>query len=148
MAAAASSTTALPPPAPGSNPKAAKNAGPVVAAATATHAGAKTPASALGVSASVGHDHWANDVLSVVPTPVNESSDDKSSVDDPADLVARKVLEKKRKFHAGRLLELKNLPDGCSEQVRQEKTFYILVSFSSSLAPGKMHFLAGVKLLV
>ena len=35
----------------------------------------------------------------------------------PADPVAQKILEKKRKFHTGRVLELKNLPDGCTEQV-------------------------------
>ena len=32
--------------------------------------------------------------------------------------IERRVLEKKRKFHTGRQLELKNLPEGCTEQVR------------------------------
>jgi hypothetical protein len=36
---------------------------------------------------------------------------------DKATLVKRKVLERKRKFHTGRPLELKNLPEGCTEQV-------------------------------
>merc|ERR1739838_318716 len=36
---------------------------------------------------------------------------------DSVEVVKAKVLEKKRKFHTGRSLELKNLPDGCVEQV-------------------------------
>lgn len=35
--------------------------------------------------------------------------------------VSVKVLEKKRKFHSGRPLELKNLPDGCTDQVGRER---------------------------
>ena len=98
------------------------------------------------VSASVGHDHWANDVLKAVDKAKSSSGSTASGsnspesycdgasdggglsrppavVVHPADLVASvkaKVLEKKRKFHTGRSLELKNLPDGCVEQVRSE----------------------------
>ena len=99
------------------------------------------------VSASVGHDHWANDVLKAVDKAKSSSGSTASGSNSPesdcdgasdggglsrptavvavhpADLVASvkaKVLEKKRKFHTGRSLELKNLPDGCVEQVRTE----------------------------
>jgi hypothetical protein len=89
----------------------------------------------LAVSASVGHDNWASDVLSAVH--VNEAisengekpPDEVNQLDpvvqqdepvDPATAVARLVAEKKRKFHSGRMLELKNLPDGCTEQVRKK----------------------------
>ena len=99
------------------------------------------------VSASVGHDHWANDVLKAVDKAKSSSGSTASgsnspessycdgasdgggprptaAVAHPADIVASvkaKVLEKKRKFHTGRSLELKNLPDGCVEQVREHK---------------------------
>ena len=91
------------------------------------------------VSASVGHDHWANDVLKAVDKANSEaggsgSNSPESSYCDSADghvqqslsvnlgeeAVKAKVLERKRKFHTGRSLELKNLPDGCVEQVRKE----------------------------
>ena len=87
------------------------------------------------VSASVGHDHWANDVLKAVDKAKAESIDGSAgsnspesycdsetgvsrfNVDNSVEVVKAKVLEKKRKFHTGRSLELKNLPDGCVEQV-------------------------------
>ena len=90
------------------------------------------------VSASVGHDHWANDVLKAVdkaasidgsagsnsPESYCDSENGGQRVVGPCGLlensveaVKSKVLEKKRKFHTGRSLELKNLPDGCVEQV-------------------------------
>lgn len=94
------------------------------------------------VSASVGHDHWANDVLKAVDKAKSSSGSTASGSNSPessycdaasdgggrpavlvpatdsAASVKAKVLEKKRKFHTGRCLELKNLPDGCVEQVR------------------------------
>ena len=81
------------------------------------------------VSASVGHDHWANDVLNKVTSGSSGSNSPESYCDgasdhgghrvlDSAEAIKAKVLEKKRKFHTGRCLELKNLPDGCVEQVR------------------------------
>ncbi len=103
------------------------------------------------VSASVGHDHWANDVLKAVDKGLGngsqspgsnspesyygDSASDSGRVDSAqvglgggtastsatsskAEVIKLKVLEKKRKFHTGRCLELKNLPDGCVEQVR------------------------------
>lgn len=108
----------------------------VAAAATAVSDAAKkaNAAPSLGVSASVGHDHWANDVLSAV----SEDRDAKqnaecnggtatpsvpavaatvSAAPPKVDAVAEKILQKKRQFHSGRVLELKNLPDGCTEQV-------------------------------
>ena len=127
----------------------------------------------VGVSASVGHDHWANDVLNAVSgsapggasvnsaggttgsglgsgsnSPGSTSSGGCGEARSPtntvssydtednfttgthqtsgsnevgtvslAETVRRKVLERKRKFHTGRPLELKNLPEGCTEQV-------------------------------
>ena len=96
----------------------------------------------VGISASVGHDNWASDVIhSVVSnkggsssagcsgsgsnspdslhSPVSsgyEPSSDKC-LNEHSAYVALKVRERKRKFHCGRTLELKNLPDGCNEQV-------------------------------
>ena len=82
------------------------------------------------VSASVGHDHWANDVLKAVDKAASYdgsagSNSPESYCDsetggrllDSVEVIKAKVLEKKRKFHTGRSLELKNLPDGCVEQV-------------------------------
>ena len=88
------------------------------------------------VSASVGHDHWANDVLKAVDKAKAESIDGSAGSNSPesycdsetggrfvdsvgssVEVVKAKILEKKRKFHTGRSLELKNLPDGCVEQV-------------------------------
>ncbi len=81
----------------------------------------------LGVSASVGHDHWANDVLSAVEEQKEEAAAAAATSSEESPVVqettatalspAAKVLERKRKFHSGRALELKNLPDGCTEQV-------------------------------
>ncbi len=121
----------------------------------------RDPSPPLGVSASVGHDDWASDVLSAVPVaaapeqppPPHPAAVEASSLptvavpsqtvpsdppkvvkveesarapvpeepDPPLDPVARLVLDKKRKFHAGRMLEVKNLPD-CTEQVGQQQT--------------------------
>ncbi len=119
----------------------------------------RDPSPPLGVSASVGHDDWASDVLSAVPVAaapeqpppphpaaveasslptvavpsqtvpsdppkvvkVEESTPVPEEPDPPLDPVARLVLDKKRKFHAGRMLEVKNLPD-CTEQVGQQQT--------------------------
>lgn len=63
-----------------------------------------------GVSAFVGQLPWAEDIF------VNENA---SKVNDKEQEVKLKVLEKKKKFHQGRPLELKNLPEGCTQQVRQ-----------------------------
>ena len=141
----------------------------------------------VGVSASVGHDHWANDVVNAViggapgslsvnsaggttgsglgsgsnspggstssggcgearsPTntvssyetednyntqhaTTNEIGPTNATVD-KAILVKRKILERKRKFHTGRPLELKNLPEGCTEQVSK---FNFYAPFESS----------------
>ena len=85
----------------------------------------------VGISACVGHDNWASDVIhSVVSnkgtstgsgsnspdsshSPASTSGYDLSEKclnDDHGAYVSRKVREKKRKFHSGRPLELKNLP--------------------------------------
>ena len=114
------------------------------------------PLPPVGVSASVGHDHWANDVLNVVaagPASSQGSNSPGSSRSEPrspsdhedggpgaggllgphhsdSDLsVERRVLEKKRKFHTGRQLELKNLPDGCTEQVQTQLDYIKKLTF-------------------
>lgn len=68
----------------------------------------------------MGHDLCH--VLSAVEAPTAPESRDIRSTSPPPpqteeDPVAKLVLEKKRKFHSGRPLEIKNLPDGCTEQV-------------------------------
>jgi len=81
----------------------------------------------LGVSASVGHDHWAQHALSAVhpaPATTTAAEDESKSASGPETSgslpsVAERVAERRRKFHSGRQLELKNLPDGCTEQVSQ-----------------------------
>ena len=71
-------------------------------------------------SVSVGQDDWAHQVIDNV---VGDSSDTHSDNDtqetaNNEDSVANKILEKKRLFHESRFLELKNLPDGVTEQVK------------------------------
>ena len=122
----------------------------------------------LGVSASVGHDHWASDVLSAVkggaeeppppppPAPARPRSESPPPrAASPSDPVARLVLERKKRFHSGRMLEVKNLPDECTEQVGSNEfpTFscfcFLFVScwrggatFSLATSPfGPSHFL-------
>ena len=74
----------------------------------------------VSVSAYVGHDQLISNVFgnsdpSSVPDEKPEAA--VAPADGEGDPVSRLVVEKKRKFHSGRLLELKNLPDGCTEQV-------------------------------
>ena len=89
----------------------------------------------VGISACVGHDNWASDVIHSVVTNKGSSSgstspessqspvfsgfdlSDKYGHVDPVVQVSLRVRERKRKFHSGRPLELKNLPDNCNEQV-------------------------------
>ena len=82
----------------------------------------------VSVSAYVGHDHcgvFSNVFGDSVPPSSSAAAvvDDKPesaavpAAEGEGDAVSRLVAEKKRKFHSGRLLELKNLPDGCTEQV-------------------------------
>ncbi len=94
-------------------------------------------AAVVGVSASVGHDNWASDVIQAVvskgpgsgagsdspesstsPVSVFQSTPDQRSPEHCNEWIQCQVNERKRKFHSGRPLELKNLPDGCTEQVR------------------------------
>ena len=92
----------------------------------------------VGISACVGHDNWASDVIHSVVSNKGSSSGSTSPESshspvlsgydvtdkyvhpvDPVVLVRQKVRDRKRKFHSGRPLELKNLPDNCNEQVGQ-----------------------------
>ena len=116
--------------------------------------GATPPPGVISASASVGHDHWANEVLSAVQpessssggtaesdgakvnggktaekpvkqeTPSAKAATKPPVASTPAGRVAQVIATKKRQFHSGRFLELKNLPDGCTEQVGTR--FYFL----------------------
>ena len=61
---------------------------------------------------SVGRDDWANQVINNVVGHLEDEEPVKK-----VDAVQLKIEEKKRLFHTGRLLELKNLPDGVTDQV-------------------------------
>ena len=62
---------------------------------------------------SVGRDDWANQVINNVVGNLDEEAPNNATVN----VNAAKIEQKKRLFHTGRLLELKNLPDGVTEQV-------------------------------
>ena len=72
-------------------------------------------------SVSVGGGDWASEVLSnVVPDQKQEEEEPKVQEEvkeSPEEQVRKIVLEKKRLFHSQRCLELKNLPEGVTEQV-------------------------------
>ena len=72
-------------------------------------------------SISVGKDDWANQVINNVVGSNDENDnceDDKKDHVKQLDSVQEQILEKKRLFHKTRFLELKNLPDGVTEKVR------------------------------
>jgi len=62
-------------------------------------------------SVSVGQDDWANQVIDNVVGNSQEWGEPRE------DILKKTILEKKRLFHNNRYLELKNLPDGVTEQV-------------------------------
>ena len=70
---------------------------------------------------SVGGGDWASEVLSnVVPDQQHEDEPKvqaEEADESPEEKVRKIVLEKKRLFHSQRCLELKNLPEGVTEQV-------------------------------
>ena len=103
----------------------------------------------VGISACVGHDNWASDVIHSVVSNKGSSSAGGSGSNSPDSshspvssgyelsekclneqqhsvYVNHKVRDKKRKFHSGRPLELKNLPDGCNEQAGH--SFYFITT--------------------
>ncbi len=99
---------------------------------------------------SVGQDDWAhqviNNVLSerppppvtwlapqrpspvtaVAPPPPPSVSVQQQQQVERQERVREWVLEKKRLFHSQRRLELKNLPDGCTEQVKRQSILYFV----------------------
>ena len=103
----------------------------------ATAAPALAPAAPgifASASVSVGQADWASEVIHNVVGDKRRSSDDGAQEASEAseaseaprspspplgheERVRRAVLERKRKFHSQRCLELKNLPDGVTEQV-------------------------------
>ena len=103
----------------------------VAAAVAPAAARVENGTGSVSVSAYVGHDGDHCGVFSnvfgdssVPPSTSAAAADDKpeaavvpAAADGEGDAVSRLVAEKKRRFHSGRLLELKNLPDGCTEQV-------------------------------
>ena len=65
-------------------------------------------------SVSVGQDDWATQVIdNVVGSP-------QEWVESREDILKKTIVEKKRLFHNNRFLELKNLPDGVTEQVNSK----------------------------
>ena len=74
---------------------------------------------------SVGGDDWANQVINNVVgsdypqqhSPPTDAVQHEEVNAASSAAVREKIAEKKRKFHAYRTLELKNLPDGATEQV-------------------------------
>ena len=65
-------------------------------------------------SVSVGKDDWANQVIDNVVGSGQEWGESRESREE---ILKKTILEKKRLFHSHRYLELKNLPDGVTEQV-------------------------------
>ena len=86
-------------------------------------------------TASVGRGDWASEVLQNVvggetetETAAPVTSPPTAPPPAPPPLSAEEqlrqvLLQKKRLFHSNRCLELKNLPEGVTEQVRTEKIF-------------------------
>ena len=77
-------------------------------------------------SVSVGRDNWAGEVIDNVvgdsdrgqqQQQQSEQQQQPPVSEQQLDLVQVKTLEKKRIFHKNRFLELKNLPEGVTEQV-------------------------------
>ena len=65
-------------------------------------------------SVSVGQDDWATQVIdNVVGSP-------QEWVESREDILKKTIVEKKRLFHNNRFLELKNLPEGVTEQVNSK----------------------------
>ena len=77
------------------------------------YSGRKTTLPFPTASISVGGDDWANQVIN------NVVGCDRVYSEPPPDPVKTKIAEKKRLFHTGRQLELKNLPDGVTDQVNR-----------------------------
>ena len=78
-------------------------------------------------SVSVGHDDWAGEVIDNVVGASDQRQQQQEQQSDhqqphvseqQLDPVQAKTLEKKRIFHKNRFLELKNLPEGVTEQVK------------------------------
>ena len=77
-------------------------------------------------SVSVGRDNWAGEVIDNVvgdsdrgqqQQQQSEQQQQPPVSEQQLDSVQAKILEKKRIFHKNRFLELKNLPEGVTEQV-------------------------------
>ena len=113
---------------PGAPVSSGRHSGAVSGAAVAPGAGAarcESGSNSVSVSASVGHDHCGvfSNVFgdrSALPSVVDDRQHEAAhgaAAGGEGDAVSRLVEERKRRFHSGRLLELKNLPDGCTEQV-------------------------------
>jgi len=98
-------------------------------------------------SVSVGQDDWATQVIdNVVGSP-------QEWVESREDILKKTIVEKKRLFHNNRFLELKNLPDGVTEQdIRTafpdiELTAIILEKSDGRYRPGAKLSLAVPELL-
>ena len=69
------------------------------------------------VSVGRDEDDWAHQVINNVVVDSEEREPAEVASVCEAEAVAAKIAEKKVLFHKDRLLELKNLPDGVTEQV-------------------------------
>ena len=116
-----------------------RHSGAVSGAAVAPGGGAggarcESGSNSVSVSAFVGHDHCGvfsnvfgdGGALSSVVDDKQPEAALVAAAGGEGDAVSRLVAEKKRRFHSGRLLELKNLPDGCTEQVGNWESNYTL----------------------
>lgn len=75
-------------------------------------------------SVTVGRDSWAGQVIDNVVG--SESEPPLTGPEDQLSVVASKIRQKKRLFHANRCLELKNLPDGVREEVKYSSDIVLL----------------------
>ena len=92
-------------------------------------------------SVSVGRDNWAGEVIDNVVGASDQSQGDQQPHvnEQQLDSVQAKTLEKKRIFHKNRFLELKNLPEGVTEQVT-EIVLCKMVKSSVHLSNGCLNF--------
>ena len=82
-------------------------------------------------SVSVGKDDWANQVIDNVVGSGQEWGESRE------ESLKKTILEKKRLFHSHRYLELKNLPDGVTEQVTLPTRVHWMVQRQQNFANRK-----------
>ena len=78
----------------------------------------------FSVLVQTGRDNWAGEVIENVVGSEEEEHHQPPAREDNLSQVEKKILQKKRLFHASRCLELKNLPDGVRDEVKYLYTKY------------------------